>query len=225
MENDNDTCSKKRRRDDHGDSPESGLHPAGVDPSVQDVNSSDLDDVKVDTDESSPDVPEAKRAHVDLLSILDDSDEPAIQGLDSVIRSFEEEILFHSCPASVDSAEVTSVGYCSQPDLGYLLEASDDELGLPPTFSAEEEKVNRADLCSETSGSAADCFGDILGFEGPIPAYDSFDFDLTDGPVSPCYNDTGDFVNLGGLFNFSDDKFVPGEISGVEWRRESLSAL
>lgn len=228
--------NRKRSRDEDS-SPDS--HLAGVNFSVQPANSSDLDEVKVDnddsgiqhSDESSEDSPEAKRIHVDLFSILDDSDEPAFQGLDSVIRSFEEEILVSlSGTASPETeAEATSVGgegEGSHPDLGYLFEASDDELGLPPTFSGEEEKVSGQDVTSETSGSDVAGIGEILGFGDQIPSYDSFDFGLTDGPVSHCYNDSGDFVALGGLFNYSDDNYVSAaEMSGVQWQPESLSAL
>ncbi|WCJ21973.1 hypothetical protein M5689_004083 [Euphorbia peplus] len=203
--------NRKRARDD------SNL--AGDDFSVQTLNSSDLDDVKPETDESS-----AKRIHVDLFSILDDSDEPAFQGLDSVIRSFEEEILVSlSGPPSLESTDVSPVGEGSQPDLGYLFEASDDELGLPPTFTGDEEKISGEDVTVEISGSGAGSIGDILGFDEQISSYDSFDLGLADGPISHCYNDSGDFVTLGGLFSYSDDNYVPAEIS--QWQPESLSAL
>ncbi|XP_065860713.1 uncharacterized protein [Euphorbia lathyris] len=219
--------SRKRLRDDSLDS-----QLAGVDFSVQSENSVDLDVVKPDnndsgiqSNDSSGDLPEAKRIHVDFFSILDDSDEPAIQGLDSVIRSFEEEILVSlSGPPSVET-EVASVGEGSHPDLGYLFEASDDELGLPPTFSGEIEKVAGEYVTAETSGSDAAGVGGILGFEDQIASYDSFDFGLPDGPVSHSYNDTGDFVTLGGLFNYTDDNYVAADISGVQWQPESLSAL
>ena len=84
--------------------------------------------VRDDSPDSESDSAEVKRLRENLLDFLDDSDSvPTIQDLDSVMKSFEEEI------SPVPVVDLTSESGESQPDLGYLLEASDDELGLPPS--------------------------------------------------------------------------------------------
>lgn len=244
---DNDNTSRKRARDDSDDSgcdsPEfklsrvgsvnSGLNStelyqnlSGSDNSG--FNSVELGDNRFDTDDSGVNSPEVKRIQDDLLDILDDSDEPAIQGLDSVIKSFEEEILVADPALGPAVVEVTSHCGGSQPDLGYLLEASDDELGLPPTFSSgDEEKIGAVDF-EVVSGSGAVGFGEMLGFEHEIASYDSFEFGLGCNPdgnsYASNYNDGGDFVALGGLFDYSDENFVPPDVSGLQRQPESMSA-
>ncbi|KAJ0048003.1 hypothetical protein Pint_16460 [Pistacia integerrima] len=155
--------------------------------------------------------PAAKRIQDDLFSsILDESDpDPAIQGLDSVIKSFEEEILF--------PCELPPV----RPELGYLLEASDDELGLPPAFSAGDEQNAGEAIDLKASGpEPAVAFDNIgLGFDDGILSYDTYKF----GIVGDSDNDnvSHDFITLGGgLF----DSYEPAEISEYTWRQESLSA-
>lgn len=94
----------------------------------------------------------------DLLKILDEADvsidrELAIPDLDSVISSFEKEI----------NVPVPAV----QPELGYLLEASDDELGLPPAaLKGEMEPVNFGGKYSGIAGMKG-----FLGFEDEVPNY------------------------------------------------------
>lgn len=176
----------------------------------------------VESDDSGVNSPDAKRIQDDLLNILDESDDPTIQGLDTVIKSFEEEILV-SVPGPV-----THTDTC-QPELGYLLEASDDELGLPPTFSGEE-KISAVDLAAEASVSGAADFGEILGFEDGIPSYDSCEFGLagesSGSSYNGSYNDSGDFVTLSGLFDYSSENYAPAnDVSGGQWQPESLSAL
>ncbi|KAM2541687.1 hypothetical protein TB2_021222 [Malus domestica] len=96
---------------------------------------------------------EVKRLREDLLGFLDDSDaNPTTQDIDSVMKSFEEEIAAATtfCQSSSRPAsetllasgpvvDLTSESGESKPDLGYLLEASDDELGLPPSENFNEE--------------------------------------------------------------------------------------
>ncbi|XP_022736763.1 uncharacterized protein LOC111289749 [Durio zibethinus] len=179
----------------------------------------------VEPDPNNGDVrsPEAKRIQEDLLNILDDSDpvigpDPIIQGLDSVIKSFEEEILV---PAQVPVPVMTSHSGESQPELGFLLEASDDELGLPPSFSSleEEQKFGTVNV-EEGGGSGAAGCGEMLGYEFPIPSYESFELEIGgDSGTNNNHTNSVDFVVLGGLFEPTVD------ISELTWRSESLSAL
>lgn len=219
---DNSNPNRKRARDDSEDShPESKL--IRVDSSSSDANSgeSSFPD-RVDSDELVLDLDpaEAKMIQEDLLNILEEADavvdrDPAIQGLDSVIKSFEEEIQVPAAPAFAPPVETTSgSGESSQLELGYLLEASDDELGLPPTNS-EEMKMEAADFTASSSETAAALDG---GFENDMfPSYDAFDFGI--GGYSES-NGGGEYVALGGLFDYSE-----GGVSEVSWRTESLSAL
>ncbi|CAM8929683.1 unnamed protein product [Rhodiola kirilowii] len=69
----------------------------------------------------------------ELVLLLDEPVEAVTtEDLDSVIRSFEEEIL---APASE-----------AQPELGFLFEASDDELGLPPPATENKAEVVDVDF-------------------------------------------------------------------------------
>lgn len=178
-----------------------------------------------DTGDSSP---EAKRIQEDLLNILDDPDEPTIQGLDSVMKSFEEEILVAAPVPETD--EMTPYSGRSLPDLGYLLEASDDELGLPPAVSSgEKENVGALDLPATAFSEEVAGYNVMLGFEEHMTRYDPYEFGLegdSDGTgFHGNYNDTGDFV-VGGLFDFSNENFVPtDESERQQWRPESLPAL
>ncbi|KAK9926272.1 hypothetical protein M0R45_023513 [Rubus argutus] len=219
---DNSNPNRKRARDDSEASPpESKL--IRVDSSSSDANSGESSFTdRVDPDELGLDLDpaEAKMIQEDLLNILEDADtvvdrDPAIQGLDSVIKSFEEEIQLPGAPAFAPPVETTSgSGESSQPELGYLLEASDDELGLPPTKS-EESKMEAADFSASSSETAAALY---KGFENDMfPSYDAFDFGI--GGYSES-NGGGEYVALGGLFDYSD-----GGVSEVSWRTESLSAL
>ncbi|KAL6175324.1 hypothetical protein ACLB2K_051965 [Fragaria x ananassa] len=181
----------------------------------------------VDAEEFDMDSAEAKRIQEDLLNILDDSEavteerDQAIQGLESVIKSFEEEIQVPAPPAFAPVETASGSGESSpssQPELGYLLEASDDELGLPPTNNGvvtEERKMEAADFTASPPASAMD---GMLGFENDIiPSYDAFDFGM--GAYSESHVG-GEYVPLGGLFDYSD-----GGAAETPWRTESLSAL
>lgn len=175
--------------------------------------------VRDDSAESDLDSTEVKRIRDDLLDFLDDSDALAVnQDLASVMKSFEEEI---SAKASTSTATVpvmdpTSDAGDSKSDLGYLLEASDDELGLPPptakTTGIEDGKSEVSVLVdSDSSGT-----GEIWGFEDQIPSYDSFEFGIG-------YNYNADHVAFDGLFEYSDVYDDTPEFSGLLWRPETLS--
>lgn len=186
---------------------------------MQDCN--DKKRVRDDSDESELDSPEAKRIRDDLLDISDDSD-ATIQDLESVIKSFEAEILL---PAKApppthfpgpDSAECHTY-------LGYLLEASDDELGLPPTFSTQLDEnksigTDSAGICSEADGAGE------VGFDAEIPHHELLGFGI--------YNDSGfngdsnvEFGTLGGLFDYSAEIFEPSDFSGLLWGPASVAAV
>ncbi|KAK3028052.1 hypothetical protein RJ639_038625 [Escallonia herrerae] len=149
----------------------------------------------------------------DILDILEDPDTVTeVPDLDSVIRSFEEEILHPSPAPASDSSE-----------LGYLLEASDDELGLPPAMSPSDEQPRSelsdlARIPCEALGS-----GQILEYEGAAPAYHSFEFGFGFGDETESNNDgaNGEFVAVGGLFDYSETS----DFSEFSWQPESLPAV
>ncbi|GLT33657.1 hypothetical protein SLA2020_082230 [Shorea laevis] len=186
------------------------------------LDSAESDSVEPDSEELDVPSPEVKLFQDDLLNILDDSDpvnesDPGIQGLDSVIKSFEEEI---SVPAQVPVVALDSGE--SKSDLGFLLEASDDELGLPPSFpAADEPKAEAFDLEASEGGAVA--LGEMLGFEEEILSYDSFELGIV-GDSDGNGNNGGDFVALGGLFDHNES-YEPAEVSEFAWRTKTLPAL
>ncbi|GKD64664.1 hypothetical protein Tco_1306772 [Tanacetum coccineum] len=140
--------------------------------------------VRVDSDEL-PESTESKRIRVDLLESLEDSDElnSVGQDLDSFIKSFEEEI---SNPPDITSGDRSSDSGESRPEIEFLLEASDDELGLPPTESVVNESVGL----------------------GELNWYDSFEYGFEYGEldvgVSDNNNCEGEYEVLDGLFDYTD---------------------
>ncbi|KAJ7975115.1 Carbohydrate-responsive element-binding protein [Quillaja saponaria] len=177
-------------------SPESEL--AGVD-SYHAFDSVESELIRVNS-------PDTKLLEDDLLNILEAPDnvtdrEPVIQGLDSIMKSFEEEILVPADPKTelVNSGE-------SQPHLIYLLEASDDELGLPPTVTSSTSREKKVKV---------EEFGEFLGFENDMVSYDSLEFGVN--PESDG-SSKDEFVALSGLFDYA-------EPAVSLWRHESLQAL
>lgn len=155
------------------------------------------------------DSPEVKRLRDDLFDVFDDSDpEPVSQDLDSVMKSFEDEL-----SSTVTTSQVPGE---TQPDLGYLLEASDDELGLPPPpplispVPVAKEAETVADLLRASSDSSG--IDELWGFEDHVSDYGSLDFGFG----------VGDDVAVEGLFEYSDDCFDSGDM--FSWRAESLPA-
>ncbi|KAL0694378.1 hypothetical protein Bca4012_061558 [Brassica carinata] len=167
--------------------------------------------VRDDSDDAVIESPEVKRLRDDLFDVLDDSDpEPVSQDLDSVMKSFEDEL-----SSTVTTAQGSGE---TQPDLGYLLEASDDELGLPPVspvpVAKEVETTEKlTDFVRASSDSSG--VGEVWGFEDHFSSYGSLDFGSGVG-------DGGDYVAVDGLFEFSDDCFDAGDL--FSWRSESLPA-
>ncbi|XP_039059898.1 uncharacterized protein LOC120203791 [Hibiscus syriacus] len=177
--------------------------------------------VRDDSNESDLDSPEVKRLRDDFLDLLDESDSlPVNQDLASVMKSFEDEISAAQS-TSTESAPVvylTSDSGDSQTDLGYLLGASDDELGLPPPMASttggeiRSEVTDLAPVDSHSSG-----IGDLWGFEGQNRSYDSLELGFFD-------NYYVDHVAYDGLFEYADVYYDSSDISGQLWPPETLSA-
>ncbi|KZV51836.1 hypothetical protein F511_11213 [Dorcoceras hygrometricum] len=137
------------------------------------------------------DSPEVKRLREDLLDSLEDDEDEAQfctggSDLDSFMKSFEKEITSDSGDA-VEVVDLVSGSEESRPELGYLLEASDDDLGLPPT----ESSVQKSELGP-----------DFWGFEPGMPGYDSdgYGFAQTEN-----FNGVdSEYVAIDGLFDYSD---------------------
>lgn len=192
---------------------------------MEELSSHNKKRVRDDSAEPELDLPEVKKLKDDLLSgFLDDSDpDAAVLDLDSVMKSFEVEITPCSSPP-VEVVDLTSSDSGeSKPDLGYLLEASDDELGLPPssTVSSQgaksDEVTELVRVSSESSG-----IGELWGFEDNvnIASYDSFELGV--GGVNNFINDYVAFDD--GLFEYSNVYVDPAEISDFSWRYETLPA-
>lgn len=173
--------------------------------------------------------PEMRRIQDDLLNILDDSDgvadrDPAIQGLDMVIKSFEKEITVPDQTLAVlelgaDLAEASR-------ELGYLLEASDDELGLPPSFgSSEDEQKSDAPVPPVTPAVEFELNGSS-GFENELSNYESFEFGTCGGAAFSSHDSENDnqFEAVGGFHDYTVDGFDGGDASELLLRPESLPA-
>ncbi|PON41995.1 hypothetical protein PanWU01x14_285270 [Parasponia andersonii] len=190
--------------------------------------------VRDDSADSELDSVEVKRLREDLLGFLDDSDpDPSTQDLDLVMKSLEEEISTASCsatslptplqaelaPAPVMVVDLTSDSGESQPDLDYLLEASDDELGLPPSNSSEEALKEETELVRVSSDSSG-IGGEFWGFDDhQIPSYGSFELGTGDN-----FNDSDEYVAFDGLFGYSDVYFDSSDFSDLSWRSETMPA-
>ena len=108
-----------------------------------------------------------------------------------------------------------------QPQIRYLLEASDDELGLPPPLASSAPETNNEEFVNELIRVSSDSsvVGDFWEFEYPIPSYDSFELG---SEVS--YNVNTEYVAFDGLFDHSDVYYDSGAFSDSR-RRESWPAL
>ncbi|KVH96305.1 uncharacterized protein LOC112528072 [Cynara cardunculus var. scolymus] len=169
--------------------------------------------VRSDSDESEFNSPEAKRIRDDLLDTLDDSDVCTVgQDLDSFIKSFQDEI--SPPPETVDLASESGE---SRPDLEFLFEASDDELGLPPTGTTPNDS-ERIPVSTESVE-----VGEFCWLDDQIPNYDSFEygFDYAAEDVNFNNNHNGEYVALDGLFDYTDLGFGSSDLSR---RPESLPA-
>ncbi|XP_010319422.2 uncharacterized protein [Solanum lycopersicum] len=174
--------------------------------------------VRVESEESEYNSPEVKKLKENLLYDLTDDDDSSefcttSHDFDSFMKSFEEEITASPSPAKVmetEAVDLTADSDESQPELGYLLEASDDELGLPPATAEGSESV------VELIGVSPDSIWEV---EERIPNYDSFELgiaDLVDFNTGVC-----EYVALDGLFDHSDLGFGSPDFL---WRPETLPA-
>ncbi|XP_031489612.1 uncharacterized protein LOC116257141 [Nymphaea colorata] len=171
-------------------------------------------------------LPEAKRVRTDILGILEDDDYDAGEGssdsgaeeelVNSVMRSLQEEIEGEECSAGgVNDVSV-------QPDLGYLLEASDDELGLPPASSDDEFGLIPAYSDGGTSENddifSGEAPREVLGFGGSWDFEEGmmgFGLPAEFGGAEERYEED-ETVLFESLFDYSD--------AGL-WRPESLPAV
>ncbi|CAA7408483.1 unnamed protein product [Spirodela intermedia] len=197
-----------------------------------------------DGSEESPTGKKLRQADLEFLEILEDMEAvdrsastPADSDLADVMRSFEEEIAASSpsvCEPQQQPA-VESASSASTPeredsrhsDLGYLLEASDDELGLPPAGpslsddgdSAEEDP--REDANQESAAP-----GQIWGFTDEIPnSYDALDLEAFENSFWPAgANEV--VVFDGGLFDYPDvGSFMPSDLSEFSWQPGTTPAV
>ncbi|KAI3763635.1 hypothetical protein L2E82_13627 [Cichorium intybus] len=147
-----------------------------------------------DSDESESNSVKPKRIRDDLLDILQDSDvSTASSDLDSFIKRFEDEI---SEPTESIADRESSSGE-SRPDIGFLFEASDDELGLPPTDLTPVE--------SEKTGVSVE-LGEVWWLDNQISGYDLFEYEFGytgEDAVIGSFDDI-EYVELDGLFNYTD---------------------
>jgi hypothetical protein len=162
---------------------------------------------------------EAKRLRPeDLLDMLDDvdTDAAAAGDLASVMRSLEEEI----------SAGELEVGP-PQPELGFLLEASDDELGLPPAGGSYTSSEDNAGAGEQED--AAGVFGaQIWGFEDEIDGSGYGYGGVTSSPeaaaaAAAAAAEWGDDGFDAGLFGFGDESFGPSDLDAL--RQETMPAV
>lgn len=159
---------------------------------------------------NAEELPEAKRLHADLIfDILDDDEigvgerNPASRELEIVMKSLEEEI--GRPPATVTAEEI---GEDRQMEIGYLLEASDDELGLPPPGQSSPE-----DEAEPVEG-----FGRIWGFEedGMAGWYEGFSgFGNLSEESFGAAEDGGAAYFDAGLFDLSDLYLRPESLGGL----------
>ncbi|KAG6470640.1 uncharacterized protein LOC122031507 [Zingiber officinale] len=173
---------------------------------------------EVDADETAP--TEVKRLRVDFLfDILDDDAGPTgEQDLASVMKSLEEEI---SLPSPADLPAVSHLSeegleVARQPDLGFLYEASDDELGLPPADAASSADESGAAAEADVAG-----FSRIWGFDDAVDGYDGLGLGMR--PEERAFE--GGQAVEGGLFDYTDEIYGPYDLYDLTWRTESLPAV
>ncbi|KEH27043.1 hypothetical protein MtrunA17_Chr6g0484631 [Medicago truncatula] len=231
MENSTD---KRKRVDDEFD--ETQTHCVdSVHAKIRKINSfSDSDDVnltetKTETQLTRVDSSESSQVFDsdEIFNILDDennaherdSEPDSVMGLDSVIKSFEEEIfapgtepgLTEPEPVQVDLVQMTGSGEMEM-NLGYLFEASDDELGLPPTVT--EPGLNEP---GSDEPDKVDLTG-FVGFDDDFTGFDGFGYGT--GLLSESDGGAEDFVTGDGLFEYGEPA-----AADVLWRSESLQAM
>ncbi|KAJ0763758.1 hypothetical protein HanPI659440_Chr08g0284641 [Helianthus annuus] len=150
------------------------------------------------SDEPGLDSVEAKRI---LLDILDDSavSTPS-HDLDSFMKTFQDEI------SPAPATEIAGINSGDRPELGFLFEASDDELGLPPTETNTRVLAESVEL------------SELWELDEQFLSYDSFESEFVyDGDNI----NNGEYVTLDGLFDHTDVGFGSSDLT---WRPETLPA-
>ncbi|KAL2234985.1 uncharacterized protein LOC105161068 [Sesamum indicum] len=164
--------------------------------------------------ESDIDSPEVKRLRENLLDSLDDDAEfcTSTQDLDSFMKSFQEEIAASTSAGDGGAVDVGADRGESRPELGYLLEASDDELGLPPPTSSPGGMKNELTELDRFESDASEFGREFWEFSG----YESFGLGL-----GAADNANSEYVALDGLFDYADLGVGSGDLA---WRPETLPA-
>lgn len=153
-----------------------------------------------------------------LLNILDDSDTcTPSQDLDSFIKTFENEIS-PSPEFTTELTQSTESTYFtesteSRRELGYLYEASDDELGLPPTNTSSTGVVEKTGELGESVE-----LSELWGFDDEFGLLEN-EYGYGDVNVK---NVSGEDVMLDGLFDYYTDLGFGS--SEVTWQPETLPA-
>ncbi|KAK4762316.1 hypothetical protein SAY86_008084 [Trapa natans] len=137
-----------------------------------------------------------KRLRDDLLGVSHDPDLPSTgQDLDSVIRSFQDEISAPPTSTSVAVSpktvfiDLTSDTSESQPELGHLRGASDDELGLLPTKGACGDELELARIPSYLSS-----MGDLWELETLEDQILSYGFELGAAAIEEGLGAEGEYA-------------------------------
>lgn len=155
----------------------------------------------------------------DLLDMLDDDTDAAAAGdLASVMRSLEEEIAsFDEAAGGAAAAAMAPAQH--QPELGFLLEASDDELGLPPAAGGSSSS-EEAGFPGEPESAGLD--GQIWGFEDEIDGgFGGYSPEAAAAAAAAAAWDDDGFD--AGLFSFGDDACGPLDLAAL--RHETMPAV
>uniref|UniRef100_A0A0A9FFI0 Uncharacterized protein n=1 Tax=Arundo donax TaxID=35708 RepID=A0A0A9FFI0_ARUDO len=154
----------------------------------------------------------------DLLDMLDDDTDAAAAGdLASVMRSLEEEIASFDDEAT--AGELTAP---PQPELGFLLEASDDELGLPPAGASSSEEAGAGEpevavgLEEQIWGFEDEIAGGFGGYGGSSPEAAA----AIAAAAAAGWDDEGFYA---GLFTFADEASGPSDLAAL--RPETMPAV
>ncbi|XP_031500825.1 uncharacterized protein LOC116264636 [Nymphaea colorata] len=164
---------------------------------------------------------EAKRLRSDILGLLEEdvvsddtseSESTSEELLNSVMRSLQDEI-------DGDDAASRAPAASAQPDLGYLLEATDDELGLPPAGCDDVPRIENDGALGEVPG-----FVGFWDFEEGIPGFAVEEFWFPGGEAR-YGGEEAVVLDQDGLFDYSDAS-VPADFSSMGlWRHETMPAL
>ncbi|URE45632.1 PRP4 pre-mRNA processing factor 4 [Musa troglodytarum] len=168
--------------------------------------------------------PAAKRLRDELL--LDDDDAGAgEQDLVSVMKTLEEEI---SLPSPLPPQSQAAVR------LGYLCEASDDELGLPPPPSVpssseggEAPELEASTLADEGGATEAVGFCHMWGLDDEFSRYGWPEevFGIGSEGRGVAESENGMLFD-GGLFEYDDTADCsPADFADIPWRPDTLPAV